>query len=256
MKKDSKILLLFSSYSKKEKVEEIIKKKCLDFTEIDRENLFFEKLYVYLIEKSDLLKELENIGISDIGFFAKGKRGLVYKGFFQDKSVIVKTKNPESKALGRIENEAKMLKRLNEYNIGPRLIFSGESYLITEFIEGELFPYFIKNNNAQKIKPVLDEIFGQLQKLDELGINKEEMHRPNKHLIIGETVVLLDFERAAHKKKTHNITQFIKYITSENIYSVLFEKGFNFEKEKAIQMAIDYRKGNLTADEIRNYINP
>ena len=254
MEKDGRVLLLFSSYSKKERIEEIIKKNCLDFFEIDRENLFFEKLYVYLIKKSPLLKELEAKGVSHVGFFAKGKRGLVYKGSYNGKNVVIKSENPDSEALGRIANEAKMLEKLNEYKIGPSLIFSGKGYLVIEFIEGGLFPDFIKNNEKKKIKLVLDKIFRQLQMLDELGVNKEEMHRPNKHIIVNENPVLIDFERAAFRMRANNITQFIKYLTSKKIYPVLVEKGFGFVKEKAIEMGIDYRKGKINACKIREYI--
>ena len=257
MKDDGKILLLFSSFSKKEKVDEIILGRCLDYKEIDSEGLFFEKLYVYLIEKSKLLKELEDRSVSGIRYFAKGKRGFLFEGVYGEKRVVVKSKNPSSEALGKIENEAVMLKRLNQYGIGPRLIFSGEDYIVYYFVEGVMFPEFIKAGSFEDIQIVLDKLFGQLQKLDELGVNKEEMHKPYKHILVNEknvNVVLIDFERAGFTQKPHNITQFIKYLISKPVYEVLCSKGFGFEKDRLVNMAMDYRQGKVKAEDIRDYV--
>ncbi len=50
LKKDGKVLLLFSSLSKKSRIQQILKKNKLKFKQIARKGLFFEKLYVYLIQ--------------------------------------------------------------------------------------------------------------------------------------------------------------------------------------------------------------
>jgi len=51
LKEDGKILLLFSSLTNKEKVDEIIKKHNFKHTLLDSKKMFFEELYVYLVEK-------------------------------------------------------------------------------------------------------------------------------------------------------------------------------------------------------------
>ncbi len=257
MKKECRILMLFSSLTKKEKVDEIIRKKCLIFKEIDRESLFFEKLYVYLIEKSPLLKELESKGINDIKYFTSGKRGVLYEGIYKKNKVIIKSKNPLSQASGKMRNEAIMLKKLNKHEIGPKIISSGEEYIIYYFIEGVMFPHYIRKNTYKNIRNVLGKLFTQLKILDELGVNKEEMHKPNKHILINEKtrdVVMIDFERATFTLKPHNITQFITYLTSGPIFSILLDKGFNLERKKLLQMAKDYRQGSIEAEDIKNYI--
>ncbi|NQV09435.1 methyltransferase [Candidatus Woesearchaeota archaeon] len=48
-----KILLLFSSLTGKEKVEDIIKKKRFYYKELSRQKLHYEELYVYLIDKNE-----------------------------------------------------------------------------------------------------------------------------------------------------------------------------------------------------------
>lgn len=51
IKPTTKILLLFSSLTGKEKLENYLHKKRLKFKEIDKKKFFFEELFVYLIEK-------------------------------------------------------------------------------------------------------------------------------------------------------------------------------------------------------------
>ncbi|MEK6901099.1 MAG: HemK2/MTQ2 family protein methyltransferase, partial [Nanoarchaeota archaeon] len=77
---DGVMLLLFSSLTHKEKVEEIIVHHLFEFKELERQKLAFEELYVYLITKSELLRELQNKGIHDIQYVAHGQRGEVFQG--------------------------------------------------------------------------------------------------------------------------------------------------------------------------------
>ncbi|NQU98517.1 methyltransferase [Candidatus Woesearchaeota archaeon] len=50
LKKEGVILLLFSSFSKKEKVDSILKEENYKYKEIDKEHIHFEDLYVYEIK--------------------------------------------------------------------------------------------------------------------------------------------------------------------------------------------------------------
>tara|TARA_Y100000310_G_scaffold285374_1_gene308793 strand:- start:1469 stop:2002 length:534 start_codon:yes stop_codon:yes gene_type:complete len=49
LEKDGIILLLFSSLTKKEKVDELIKKNTFKFTLLSQKHIFFEDLYCYLL---------------------------------------------------------------------------------------------------------------------------------------------------------------------------------------------------------------
>ncbi len=145
-------------------------------------------------------------------FYAKGKRGFVYKFKKENKTFAVKIKNPKSRAEGRIQNEAYFLKILNKYNIGPKLLFHGVDYFCYEFIEGENIKQYIKQN--KKIpKRVLNNIMKQCKIMDKLKINKEEMHRPLKNIIIkNNKPVLIDFERCHFTERPKNSNQFKQFL--------------------------------------------
>lgn len=51
LEEDGTILLLFSSLTNKRKVDKIIKEKGFKFKLLEEEMLFFERLYVYIVEK-------------------------------------------------------------------------------------------------------------------------------------------------------------------------------------------------------------
>ena len=127
-----------------------------------------------------------------------------------------------------------------------------------EFVDGILFQEFIEKNRKETIRAVLAEILKQLVKLDELKINKEEMSRPTKHILVGKrgsSVVLIDFERAHHTLKPQNITQFCDYLVSEDVQSVLHKIGFKYKKDELINLAKRYRlEKNMNAGEIISYL--
>jgi HemK-related putative methylase len=250
LKEEGIILLLFSQLTKKEIVDEIILKSGFDFECIDKKIIFFEELYVYKIKKSKLIKELEKKSIKNIKYLSKGKRGVIYTGFIDNKIVSVKTKKDDSKAIERINNESYWLKELNKYDIGPRYLFNTKDYVVYEYAKGvhlkeileiiydDLNPKIKDNNKDTKIRILFDKYKGSINKkskekilfyinnkkeiflellrqafiLDELNVNKFELTRPFKNVIVGDKIILIDFERSKKTINPKNVTQICQFI--------------------------------------------
>lgn len=240
LRKESLILMLFSSLTKKDKVDEFIEKNCLKKVLLSSEKMFFEELFVYKISKSALLKKLEAKGISNVSLFEKGHRGIVYLGMKGGKKIAVKAKRKESRALGRIENESAWLKKLNPFRIAPKLIFSGKGFFCYEFAEGILIKDFIQTARKGKLIYVLREVFRQCRVLDSLKVDKEEMHHPVKHVVIGNSVVMIDFERCHYSRKPKNVTQFCQFIRSMS--KLLGKKGVIIDKKWLASAAKIYKE--------------
>ena len=244
--KDGIILMVFSSLTKKEKIEEYIKNNLLDFQELEKTNIFFEGIYVYLLKKNDFLKKLESKGIKNIKYLTKGHRGLLFTGIYKNKKIIIKTKNPQSKAIGRIENEAKWLKKLNKYYIGPKLKFIGDDFFIYEFIDGDFIVDYLRKSNKKNIKKIIKNIFNQLFVLDELKIDKEEMHHPLKHVIISKNKhYLIDFERTHYSQNPKNVTQFCQFLISKKVSEILKYKKIIIDRNKIIELAKVYKNSPI-----------
>ena len=174
-------------------------------------------------------------------YFAKGKRSMVYTFTKNNKKFVLKIVNSESKAHNRMENEAKMLKLLNQYSIGPRIVDSGEDYVCMEYVRG----IQLKDSelNFRLIKKILEQCFT----LDKLKIIKEEMHKPLKHIFISKNkITMIDFERCHYTDKPKNVTQFVQFI----------QRMFHIENEKLKSLLRLYKheqtKENL--DSIRKEI--
>ena len=249
------VLFLFSSLTNKQKIDEILEHNLLQWEELGEENIAFETLYVYRISKTALLRQLEGKLLRNVQYFAEGKRGIVYVGQF-DKSLVikkqipvkkrtimvaVKVKRKESKATDAIASEVFWLKVLNERAIGPRMMFSGEDYVAYEFAEGEAIEEWLPNAAKVDIQNVLKSVFQQCYVMDKLGVNKEEMHHPLKHIIVDKdcNTTLIDFERSYETEKPHNVTQFADFVGK--FRPVLTKKGFDFDLKELREAAAEYK---------------
>ena len=154
--------------------------------------------------------------IKELKYLAKGKRSIVYTGNYKKQKVSIKKKHPDSKAINRLKNEAKFLKKLNKYNIGPKLLFSGKDYMVYKYVEGELFVKCLEKN--KNIYPIIKKILEQCRILDKLKINKLEFTRPTKHIFIkNKEVTMIDFERCYKTNNPKNVTQFCQFLLKNNL---------------------------------------
>jgi len=244
LKKDGIILILFSSLTKKEKIDEFIEKNLLESKLLEKKKFFFEELYVYSIKKSQILKKLESKKIENIEYFNKGKRGFIFTGKIKNKKIAIKIKNPKSKAISRIENEANSLKLLNIKNVGPKLLFYDGNFFAYNFIEGIEIIDFIKNSNKKAILDVIKNVFEQLFILDKLKINKEEMSHPIKHILVDKknNPTLIDFEKCRYTINPGNVTQFCDFLMSKTMNSLLKNNKIEISNKKIIETAKQYKK--------------
>lgn len=221
-----RILIVFSSLTNKERVDDVIQQQLFQFRELSRQKLAFEELYCYIITPAPLRKRLTQNNVTDIHYFARGKRGLIYTSHYHKKKVAVKVPRPGSQAKGRMANEARWLRVVNKDGLGPRLLFAGRGVVVYSFVAGQLLKEIIDHAAYPVLRRVFHTVLQQCFQLDQLGIQKEEMHRPQKHIILGThgQVTLIDFERCYRKKNPHNVTQFVEFICRTG--PLLVQKGF------------------------------
>jgi predicted Ser/Thr protein kinase len=152
--------------------------------------------------------------------YAKGKRSLIYK----ENNLIIKKPHPNSKAINRMENEAHWLKILNKHNIGPRFLKLEKDSLYIEFIEGTpLVKYECKK---KELINLLKDLLKQCYTMDELKVNKFEMHHPTKHALVRKNkIILIDFERCKFTHTPKNVTQVCQFIARNYNLPELLEKA-------------------------------
>ncbi len=186
-------------------------------------------------------------GLKKIG---EGWRGVVYSGYLNGEKLAFKVPS-EDIHKSAIQKEGEILKIVNKEGIGGKLVLQGEDFIAYRFIEGKHFKDVINKENAKKI---FSQILEQARKLDKLGINKEEMHRPHKNILIDKNlnVYLIDFERSKKSKNLQNVTQFIQYLLSG---------GSNFieikDRNQLIELAKMYKeeKSEENFNKIKEFLN-
>ncbi len=235
------IILLFSSLTGREKIDELIGNNAFVFEQVQQKGVgLMETLHVYLIRKNDLLKKLEKLGLSDVRKLTKGHRGVIYTAKYKNKKVAVKVQRPDIQVKS-LFREIACLKKLQKYKIGPKLLLAEKDFFVYEFVEGKFIEQFIEKASKTKIIAVLRNVMLQCRQLDKLHLTKEEMQNPYKHVIVGKKPVLIDFERCKYSPDPKNVTQFCQYLISGKIGRLLAKKGIKIDKTKVIKLAREYK---------------
>ena len=220
---DGIILFVFSSLSKKPKIDKIIRRLKYSKLQLSKEPLFMERLYVYQLS-------INNPHI------IRGHRGIVeIKG-----NIVIK--RPLTQYYSA-ENEAKFLKILNKYGIGPKYIKHTKNSLTMEHIKGHRILDYMQNSTRDEIITLIDRVLEQLYMMDKLNINKTELTNPYKHIIVrNNRPVLIDFERCTYVEKPKNVTQFIQFLTSGKVPHIFKEKNIGLDIERLHDLARQYKE--------------
>jgi putative serine/threonine protein kinase len=170
------------------------------------------------------LEEIHNLGITEIlsegkvkiddfRILGKGTNSLVVKAIYKGNFVALKIRRTDA-TRNTLENEAKILKRVNEYNIGPKLFDFSQNFLVLEYIEGKFLEEFIMENDLNQIKNVLLKLLIQCRILDLIKVDHGELSRASKHVIVTKdhNVKIIDFETASQERKPNNLTSIISYL--------------------------------------------
>ncbi|WP_297514783.1 serine/threonine protein kinase [Thermococcus sp.] len=187
------------------------------------------------------LNHLEGLGLSEVRPFSKGTTSLVFLGEFKGRKAVVKLQRPDSPR-NNFEKEARILKVIEPFGITPPLLFTGVfeglPYLVREFADGEPVLY------ADLEKRHLFGIAEKTALLDRLYLDHGQI-QGGKHLIVGEGVYIIDFEKAGWRKPNNLTSAFSMLFVGRNAISerlyIKFglDEGFREEVKEALR---EYKK--------------
>jgi len=167
--------------------------------------------------------------------------------------VCFKVEKDTPAAKNAVNNETKWVRFITKNSslkICPRLIKHHKKLRVLsyEYVKGTFLPEWLgKEKNKEKIRAVIKKCLKYCRALDELMINKEEMHKPRKHIIINyPRVVFIDFERCYETNKPKNVSQFTSYLLFSQELGLSQLLGLN--KELILQRVKDYKHQPTTAN--------
>ncbi|NJE10859.1 serine/threonine protein kinase [Thermococcus sp. MAR1] len=206
-------------------------------------------MFDHLISKAQLgrfYSYLRGLGLDEIGPYAKGTTSLIFRARLDEKNVIIKLQRPDSPRQN-FEREARIIEALEPFRVTPPLVaygvFEGLEYLIREFAEGEIIFY------AELEKSHLFEIVEKTALLDRLGLDHGQI-QGGKHIIIGERVYLIDFEKAGWRKPRNLTSAMAMIFLNDNYISRRVREKFgideSFLKEMKNELRVYKKTGQLS----------
>ncbi|AFL95372.1 protein kinase-like protein [Thermococcus cleftensis] len=187
-------------------------------------------MFDHLISKAQLERfysRLKSLGFEETQPYAKGTTSLIFRARLDEKNVIIKLQRPDSPRQN-FEREARIIKTIEPFGVTPPLVayglFEGLEYLIREFADGEIIFH------ADLEKRHLFEIAEKAALLDRLGIDHGQI-QGGKHIIIGERVYLIDFEKAGWRKPKNLTSAMAMLFLSDNYISRRVRRRFGIGED-------------------------
>jgi len=205
------------------------------------------------------LKELKKLGVKaveftgekmafDVPVLGKGCVGIVVAVHTDTGKGALKIRRVDADRAG-MQNEAKMLRRANAINVGPKLLNVTENFLFMEFIEGKLLPQWIEalkgRGTKSRIRWVLRTVLEQCYRLDEAGLDHGELSRAPKHIIVDEDdrPHLVDFETASINRRVSNVTSICQYLfIGSQAAKTIKRKLGGIDEKNLIRALRDYKQ--------------
>lgn len=183
-----------------------------------------------------IINELKN-KYKKIEFLDRGRHSVI---LLLDRKYVAKIEKDIPAGKDSAKKEAYWLKVLNKYKISPIFFYYNPElrYAVYEYIKGSFIKDKINSFKKDEFKKIILLTLKKARTLDKLKINKEEMHKPVKHIIItNKDALFIDFERAKKTKNPKNVSQLLHYYLLNKA-----DIRINFEKEKALELIREYKK--------------
>lgn len=166
------------------------------------------------------LAELKRLGIDSVSFqgpiligkiavLGKGYTGVVILAKKGTKRVALKIRRTDSPRES-MERETMLLEAANRVKVGPKLIKSSNNFVVMEYLDGMKIYDWIKEkkgkNSATKLKSVIKKVLWDCYSLDKIGLDHGELSTITKHVIIGKSTTIIDFESSSLERRVSNVT--------------------------------------------------
>lgn len=208
------------------------------------------------------IKELKKIGIQSISFqgelylgslrvLGKGHIGVVVLAKKGKKDVALKIRRIDS-TRSEMENEAKLLKIANKVNVGPRFIANSKNFVIMEFVGGKKIIDWMKalkgKGSTTKLKATIRKILEDCYNLDQIGLDHGELSTIHKHVLIGKSQAIIDFESGSTKRRVSNLTSATQSIFIGSAISKIVKRIYKIPSKKEMIDCLRIYKKNKTRE--------
>ena len=215
------------------------------------------------------IKELMALGVESISFqgkleigtisiLGKGYVGIVVLGKIGRKKVAVKIRRNDSPRKN-LKKEAELLKIINEYKIGPKLVAFSKNFLVMEYLDGEKIGDWVvdlkKKGDSSRLKTIIKKILEDCYRLDRIGLDHGELSNLSKHVIVGKKITIIDFESSSMNRKVSNVTSATQALCIGSGISKIISHVYRIPKKQKMITVLRRYKQEETRDSFENLLS-
>ena len=232
----------------------------------------YSNIWVYpkgtKVQIKSRIKELMALGVESISFqgkleigtisiLGKGYVGIVVLGKIGRKKVAVKIRRNDSPRKN-LKKEAELLKIINEYKIGPKLVTFSKNFLVMEYLDGEKIGDWVvdlkKKGGSSRLKTIIKKILEDCYRLDRIGLDHGELSNLSKHVIIGKRITIIDFESSSMNRKVSNVTSATQALCIGSGISKTISRTHKIPKKQKLITVLRRYKREETRDSFDNLL--
>lgn len=203
------------------------------------------------------LAELKRLGIRSVSFqgpiligkisvLGKGYTGIVVLAKAGTKKVALKIRRMDSPRQS-MSKETILLAAANGVKVGPRLIKSSNNFIVMEYLDGKKIYDWVMNlkgrGSSVKLKSVIKKVLCDCYRLDMAGIDHGELSNITKHVIVGRSTTIIDFESSSLERRVSNVTSASQAILIGSGLAKMVKRVYSAPpKQKIIQALRQYKK--------------
>ncbi len=233
----------------------------------------YSNIWVYpkgtKVQIKSRIKELMALGVESISFqgkleigtisiLGKGYVGIVVLGKIGRKKVAVKIRRNDSPRKN-LKKEAELLKIINEYKIGPKLVTFSKNFLVMEYLDGEKIGDWVvdlkKKGGFSRLKTIIKKILEDCYRLDRIGLDHGELSNLSKHVIIGKRITIIDFESSSMNRKVSNVTSATQALCIGSGISKTISQVYRIPKKQKMITVLRRYKQEETRDSFENLLS-
>lgn len=201
--------------------------------------------------------EMKKLGISGVSFegpmtigtvsvLGKGYAGIVVLAKRGTKQVALKIRRTDSPRK-TMEHETILLQAANRAGVGPILLQSSKNLIVMEYLDGKKIFDWISDlkgkGSTTKLKLVIKKVLSDCYRLDTAGLDHGELSNITKHVIVGKSIKIIDFESSSLERRVSNVTSATQAIFIGSGLAKIVQKIYSVPpRPKIISVLREYKE--------------
>jgi putative serine/threonine protein kinase len=173
--------------------------------------------------------------LNNIRVLGKGYVGVVVIARLGKKDVALKIRRTDS-SRPEMKSEAKLLQIANKAGVGPKFVTGSKNFMIMEYVKGQKITDWVTGlkgkGRAAKLRSIIRQVLEDCHTLDKIHLDHGELSYIHKHVIVGKSQCIIDFESSSTNRRTSNVTSATQSIFIGSALSSIVKKIIKIPDKK------------------------